>query len=141
VRVAHRRAHDPVARHRPERPAVQPGGRGDLPDQPPERHHLRAEDDPGGRQLAPVVLHVGRRRHHQQRIARAQRAQALEHRAGLGGVRGSGDEGQRHGPQGLRADPTAPLRTPQRAPFGGFQTPIGRMLGYPTRLKLSGSLS
>ena len=58
------------------------------------------------------MVHVGRRGHDEQGILRAQRAQALEHGAGLGGVGGSGDEGQWHGPHrvarggdGIAADP------------------------------------
>ena len=98
-----RRADDAVARGPPERPRAQLRAARDLADQAREGEHLRAEDDVRARELALVVGDVGRGGHHQQRVARARGAQALEDGADLGGVGGPGDERQRHGLPGWRA--------------------------------------
>ena len=74
-----------------------PTARGERPDQAPEGDHLGPEHQPLGGQLAPVVVDVGGRRHHEQRLAIAQLAKAVEDGAGLGGVGGSGDQSQGHG--------------------------------------------
>ena len=91
VGVGDRRPHDPLARDPAERARGHAGDPPDLAHQPVEGQHLRAEHDAAGRQLLPVVRHVGGGRHHQQRLAVQHGAQALEHVAGLGGVGGAGD--------------------------------------------------
>ena len=90
VRVGDRRPHHAVARDPPQRPRLHPGDAPDLPHQVLEGEHLRAEDDPAGGQLLSVVRHVGGGRHDEQRLEVQDRAQALQHVAGLGGVGGSG---------------------------------------------------
>ncbi len=117
--VGDRRADDALARDAPQRPRIEAGAAGDLADEARERQHLGAEHDPGGGQLALVVLHVGRRRHDQQRVARDRRAQALEHGSGLRGVRRPGDQRQRHRTDKGRARGGRPPRSghPDAAPL------------------------
>ena len=90
--VGDRRADDALARDAARAAAPRsPVRRRDLAHEPREREHLGAEHDPRAGQLALVVLDVSRRRHDEQRVARQRGAQALEHGACLGGVRGAGD--------------------------------------------------
>ncbi len=110
--VAQRGPHDLVARDTAQRPRRQAGAAGDLRDQPAERQDLGAEHHAGGRELALVVVDVGARGHDEQRVAGQRRAQPIEHGAGLGGVRGTGDERQGHRAQiGSRAGQT--VRQPE----------------------------
>ncbi len=95
--LAHRGPHDPLTGDAAKRAAADPHRGGERADQAPEGEHLGAEHEPLGGQLAPVVVDVGGRRHHEQRLAIAQLAQAVQDGAGLGGVGGSGDQGQGHG--------------------------------------------
>ncbi len=117
-RVRDRRAHDALARDRAEHARAHAGGLGDPAHEPRERRDLGAEHDPLGRQLALVVLDVGRRRHDEHRLARQRGPEALEHGAGLGGVRGSGDQREGHdGPTGSRAHQTFTASIPVRDGF------------------------
>ena len=107
--IGDRGPHDAVARDRAERPRANSGYAPELPHEPVERQHLRAEHDPAGRQLALVVGDVGARRHDQEGLAVQDLSQPLEHIAGFGGVGGSGDERERHG--GTRHRGAHPRRT------------------------------
>ncbi len=95
--LADRRPHDAVARQPPQRPPAHAGRARDVAHQPREGRHVGAEDHARPGELAGVVGGVGRGRDDQHRVARERGAQAVEHRAGLGGVRGSGDQRQGHG--------------------------------------------
>ena len=81
-----------------QRPAADPGAPGQLVDEPLEAQDLRTEHGAAGGDLAAVALDVGRRRHDEDRLlaARERRAVAVEDDAGLLGVGGTGDEGERH---------------------------------------------
>ena len=102
---AHRRLHHPVPRHGAQRAATDARRRRDRPREAAERDDLGAEHDPVGGELAAVVVDVRPRRHDEQRLARERRAEALEDGAGLGGVRGSGDQCERHGPHRVARAP------------------------------------
>ena len=111
-RVGDRGLNDALARHRAERPRANSGDPAELPHQPRERQHLGAEHHATGRELALVVGDVGGGRHHQQRLAVQDFPQSVEHVAGLGGVRGSGDEGERHADRSSWRDPPTAWTAP-----------------------------
>ena len=80
-----------------ERSAPHPGPARDLAHESREGHDAHPEDHAGPRQLAAVMVDVGERRHHENRIVIERGAVGAQHEAGLLGVGGTGDERERHG--------------------------------------------
>ena len=111
---------DPLARERRQRPAADPATAGDLVDEPPEAHDLRAEHRAAAGELRAVALDVGERRHDEDRslVALERGAVAVEDGASLRGVGRAGDEGERHPCMVARApddSPSTPVHRPGRA--------------------------
>ncbi|HWI09375.1 MAG TPA: hypothetical protein VNT54_17890 [Solirubrobacteraceae bacterium] len=114
---------DALARKRAERPPAHASAPRALLDEPGEAYDMGTEDDPGRHELRAIGLHVGERRHDEDRLRAAaqRRAVSVEHDLRLLGVGGTGDERQWHPsivarrPDGLtRHVRQMPVRAPRR---------------------------
>ena len=95
-RAAHRHLDDQLALEVRRLAPSEPGSPRDLPEQPAEAHHPRAEYGAALGQLALGVLDVGEGRHHQHRVLVEPRAETAQHLARLRGVRRAGYQLEGH---------------------------------------------
>ncbi len=97
------------------RPGAVAGAAPELAEEAVEAQHARAEDRPALGELALGVLDVLEGRHDEDRLLVEAFAQTAQHLARLGGVRGTGDEPQRHAAECRYAIGCLSVSTPRRA--------------------------